>query len=77
MNNNSTVWMLLRLLQVREDNEKDDTGDEPLTWSQFCNVMVDESKSPTIVCYGPVYPQPPAKVLSKHQWIILCQLQTI
>ena len=55
----SIVWISLRLLEDREDNEEDGTGVEPLTWNQFCKEMVDESKSPTIVGYGPVYPQPP------------------
>ena len=55
----SIVWILLRLLQVREDSEEDDTGVEPLTWNHFCEVMVNESKSPTTVGYGPMYPQPP------------------
>ena len=51
--------MLLKLLQVREDNEEDGTGDEPLTWNQVYEVMVDESKSPITVGYGLMNPQPP------------------
>ena len=55
--NESIVWILLRLLQVGEDNEEDGTGIEPLTWNQFCEVMVDESKSTITVGYRPMYPQ--------------------
>ena len=50
---------MLRLLEVGEDNEEDGTGVEPLTWNHFHEVMVDEIKSPTTVCYGPMYPPPP------------------
>ena len=55
----SIVWILLRLLQVGEDNEEDGTGVEPLTWNQFYEVMVDEIKSPTTVIYGPMDPPLP------------------
>ena len=55
----SIVWILLRLFQAGEDNEEDGTGVEPLTWNQFYEVMVDEFKSPTTVGYGPMYPPPP------------------
>ena len=55
----SILWKLLRFLQVREDNEEDRTGIEPLTWNQFHEAMVDEIKSPTTVGYVPMYPQPP------------------
>ena len=57
--NESIVWILLRLLQVGEDNEEDGTGVEPLTWNQFYDVMVDEIKGPATVGYGPMYPPPP------------------
>ena len=40
-------------------HEEDDTSIEPLAWNKFCEVMVNESKSPTTVGYGPMYPQPP------------------
>ena len=53
------VWILLRSLQVGEDNEEDGTGVEPLTWNQFCKVMVHEIKSPTTAGYEPMYPPPP------------------
>ena len=53
------MWILLRLLQVREVNEEDGTGVVPLTWNQFHEIMVDKIKSPTTVCYGPKYPRPP------------------
>ena len=54
----SIVWILLRLLEVGEDNEEDGIGVEPLTWNQFHEVMVDEIKSPTTVRYGPTYAPP-------------------
>ena len=41
----SIVSILFRLLQVREDIEKDGTGVEPLSWNQFCEVMADEVKA--------------------------------
>ena len=53
----SIVWLLLRLLEVGEDNEEDGTGIEPPTWNQFYEVMVDEMKSPTTVRYEPMYPR--------------------
>ena len=31
----SIVWILLKLLQVRYDNEEDNTDVEPLAWNQF------------------------------------------
>ena len=55
----SIVWILLRLLQVGEDNGEDGTSVEQLTWNQFYDVMVDEIKSTTTVGYGPLYPSPP------------------
>ena len=64
----SIVWILLRLLEAGEDNEEDGTGVEPLTSSQFHEVMVDEIKSPTTVRYGPMYPPPSTNSsVFKHQ----------
>ena len=40
----SIVWIVLWLLQVREDNEEDGTGTEPLTWNQICGVLVQQQK---------------------------------
>ena len=56
--NESIVRILLRILEIGEDNEKDGTDVEPLTWNQSYEVMVDEIKSPATVRYGPMYPPP-------------------
>ena len=76
--NESIVWIVLRLLQAREDNEENRNGVEPLTWNQFYEVLVDKSRSPTTVDYGSMYPQLPiSAVVFQASMGLFCHSHTI